>query len=83
MAPPAQHTWIDPETDVVRSAETGREPLAKTAAFYKRSWTSGTPFSVIPSWGDLSHVPPSRRELVARPDLALAAMRRILGTLAP
>ena len=72
-------TWVDPSTDVVGGAETGREPLAKTASYYRRSWSAGTPFSSQPSWGDLSHVPPSRRELVARPDLALVAMRRILG----
>lgn len=64
---------------VQSGAETGHEPLAKTMSYYKRSWVTGTPYSAIPSWGDLSHMPPSRRELVARPDLALAAMRRILG----
>jgi hypothetical protein len=54
------------------------EPLAKTTQYYKRAWTTGTPFSGVPAWGDLSHVPPSRRRHVARPDLALSAMTRIL-----
>lgn len=72
-------TYVDPSTDVVGGAETGREPLAKTAAYYRRSWSTGSPFSSMPSWNDLSHLPPSRRELIARPDLALVAMKRILG----
>ena len=74
----APQTWVNPDTDVTVGAETGREPLAKTASYYKRNWCEGKPYSVMPTWADLSHVPPSRRELIARPDLALAAMRRIL-----
>jgi hypothetical protein len=57
--------------------ETGREPLPKDASFYGRS--PGRPFSRTPSWADLAQLPPSRRDIVARPDLALDAMRRILS----
>lgn len=77
----AHQTWVDPDTDITVGAETGREPLAKTASYYKRNWTTGKPYSAMPIWGDLSHLPPSRRELIARPDLALVAMRRILTKL--
>ena len=45
---PLQSTWVDPDTDVTAGAETGREPLAKTASYYKRSWTSGVPYSSVP-----------------------------------
>ena len=76
--PPPRPTFVDPATDVVGGAETGTQPLAKTASFYN-SFKSGKPFSSIPSWADVSHMPPSRRALIARPDLALDAMRRILS----
>ena len=72
-------SYVDPSTDITGGAETGREPLAKTASYYRRSWSTGSPFSSEPAWKDLAHAPPSRRELIARPDLALVAMRRILG----
>ena len=72
-------TYVDPSTDITGGSETGREPLAKTASYYRRSWSTGSPFKTTPAWNDLSHAPPSRRELIARPDLALVAMRRILG----
>ena len=52
--------------------------MLKTTSYYKRSWTSGTPFSTQPSWADLSHLPPEKRDMIVRPDLAMVAMERIL-----
>ena len=71
--------WLDPLADLTNNGPTGLEPLSKTVHFYKRSWTSGKPFSHEPSWADMSHIPPARRRFSARPDLALNAMHAILG----
>jgi len=62
----------------VEGAETGSLPATKSWSYYKHSWTDGHPFKREASWEALDHVPPSRRDLVARPDLALSAMSRIL-----
>ena len=50
----------------------------KNAQFYKRSWTAGQPFSSMPIWSAVEHVPAKARQLVTRPDLGLAAMHRVL-----
>lgn len=70
--------WLDPRTDLTGNGETGLEPLPKNVNFYKKSWSSGSPFKSTPSWADMSAVPPRRRAYVARPDLALNAMGQIL-----
>ena len=71
------YTWADPATQLV-SGETGQEPMEKNSVYFRRNWSTGTPFSSLPAWADMDHLPPSQRELVARPDLAFTAMKRIL-----
>ena len=68
------YSTTDPTTTFVRGIHT-----LKNGSYYKRSWTSGSPYSSVPIWLDMDHCPPQQREFVVRPDLALTAMQRILS----
>ena len=68
------YSTTDPKTTFVRGKHT-----LKNGSYYKRSWTSGSPYSSVPIWLDMDHCPPQQREFVVRPDLALTAMQRILS----
>jgi len=50
----------------------------KNLSYYKRSWTTGKPYSTSAIWNDYDHIPPSRRRALVRPDLAVGAMKHIL-----
>lgn len=71
--------YVDPAQDIAGGAETGTAPAPKSWSYYKRSWTSGKSYSKKPVWSDMDLLPPSRRDAIARPDLALNAMKRILN----
>ena len=67
--------WRDETADFQREGST--MPL-KNAQYYKRSWTAGQPFSGMPIWSAVEHVPVNRLHMVVRPDLGLAALHRVL-----
>ena len=68
------YSTTDPTTTFIQGVHT-----LKNGSYYKRNWATGNPYSSVPVWLDMDHVPPSQREFVVRPDLALVAMQRILG----
>ena len=68
------YSTTDPTTTFVQGVHT-----LKNGSYYKRNWASGNPYSSVPIWLDMDHVPPQQREFTVRPDLALTAMQRILS----
>ena len=54
------YSTTDPTTTFVRGIHT-----LKNGSYYKRSWTSGSPYSSVPIWLDMDHCPPQQREFVS------------------
>ena len=71
------YSWKDPENNF----QEGEMPI-KNNAYYKRSWTAGSPYSSTHIWNDMDHVPEKKRFLIVRPDLSLVAQQRILDKVA-
>ncbi len=67
------YSWTDPTTGFVQGEHT-----LKNGSYYKRNWVTGNPYSALPAWLDMDHVPPRKQEFVVRTDLALNAMQAIL-----